>query len=386
MPLQTSLEELVGIAQELARDLLAKQADEVDREARWPAEGIRALQSAGLGGLVVPASAGGLGQGLVGLARVCEALAFGCTSTALCYGMHCVGTAVVAAKATTDQQRRLLEPIARGEHLTTLALSEPGTGSHFYLPETTAERAATGDLHLQGTKTFVTNGGHADSYVVSYRAMEAPPGEFSCALVSADAPGLHWGAPWAGWGLRGNSARSLELRRALVPARDLLGQEGDEIWYVFHVVAPFFLVSMSGTYLGAAAAAFAELLRQVGSRRYAHSAQGPARNSIVQHRIGTLYAQLERTRRLLYHAAVLGDAGTADALPALCSAKAEVAECAVALANEAMTLMGGRAYRDGTVVERVLRDCRAAHIMAPTTDVLRTWTGRALLGEPLLAD
>lgn len=382
--MQLTIDDLVEVSQALARDVLARDAERIDREAVWPVAGIRALLDAGMGGLVVPQRAGGLGHGLLGLARVCEALAGGCTSTAICFGMHCVGAAVVAAKATDDQRERLLEPMARGAHLTTLALSEPGTGSHFYLPETSAERTGDG-LRLHGTKSFVTNGGHADSYVMSYRAANAPPGEFSCALVHGDAPGLTWGPQWSGWGLRGNSARNAQLAAVPVPAGDLLGSEGDEIWYVFHVVAPYFLVSMSGTYLGAAAAAFAELLRQVGARNHTHTNAGPAQNPIVQHRIGELYAQLERTRRLLYHAAQLGDAGTSDALPALCSAKAEVAECAVNLTNEAMTLLGGRAYRDGTLVERTLRDCRAAHVMAPTTEVLRLWTGRALLGEPLLA-
>ena len=65
-------------------------------------------------------------------------------------------------------------------------------------------------------------------------------------------------------------------------------------------------------------------------------------------------------------------------------AKAEVADCVVTVANEAMTLCGGAAYRDDARLARILRDARAAHVMAPTTDVLRTWAGRALLGQPLL--
>jgi alkylation response protein AidB-like acyl-CoA dehydrogenase len=68
----------------------------------------------------------------------------------------------------------------------------------------------------------------------------------------------------------------------------------------------------------------------------------------------------------------------------LCSAKAEVAECAVEVVNEAMTLLGGKGYAAESLVHRLLRDARAAHVMAPTTDLLRTWTGRALLDVPLL--
>jgi alkylation response protein AidB-like acyl-CoA dehydrogenase len=71
---------------------------------------------------------------------------------------------------------------------------------------------------------------------------------------------------------------------------------------------------------------------------------------------------------------------------ALLSAKAEVADCAVNVANEAMTLTGGISYQEGSKLDRCLRDARASHVMAPTTDILRTWAGRALLGLPLLAE
>jgi alkylation response protein AidB-like acyl-CoA dehydrogenase len=73
-------------------------------------------------------------------------------------------------------------------------------------------------------------------------------------------------------------------------------------------------------------------------------------------------------------------------LPALCSAKAEVAEAAEGVAADAMTLVGGRGYVEGHVLPRLYRDIRAAHVMAPTTDLLRVWTGRAVLGLPILGD
>jgi len=372
-------------AEEIARDVLAPQSSEVDRDARWPEAGLRALQRA-LGGLVVPQSAGGMGLGLLALARVCEALGRECGSTAICFGMHCVGSAVLAAKATPAQATRYLEPIARGEHLTTLALSEPGTGSHFYLPETTVARDEAGVV-VTGEKSFVTNGGHADSYVISVRsaAPNAPPGEFSCLVLPAGTPGVSWGPSWEGWGMRGNSARTMRLEGARLSADVLLGEVGDEIWYVFQVVAPYFLIAMSGTYLGIAAAALDEALEHLKTRRHSHSSAALAETSVLQHRVGRLWAQVERTRLLIYQAAQLGDEGAPGSLPLLCAAKAEVAECAVAISNEALTLVGGRGYQQGAKLARSLRDARAAHVMAPTTDMLWTWAGRALLDQPLLA-
>jgi len=383
----TPLEKVLELAGAVAREVAAPLAEQTDREARWPAEALAALQEAGLGGLVVPEHAGGLGHGLGALASVCEILAEACASTAMCFGMHAVGSAVIAAKATPAQQARYLEPIVAGEHLTSLTLSEPGTGAHFWLPRTELQRTDDGFV-VDGTKTFVTNGGHADSYVVSTVAADlgAPLGEFSCVVVDADAPGLTWGPSWDGLGMRGNSSRSVELAGVPVDADALLGEPGDQIWYVFNVVAPYFLMAMAGSYLGVASGAFEDLRDHVTKRRYAHDGSRLAEQPVLQHRVGELWAVLERTRQLVRHAGTLGDRGDAAALPALCAAKAEVADCATTIVNGAMTLVGGIGYRGDGVLGRRLRDARAAHVMSPTTDLLRLWTGRALLGEHLLAD
>lgn len=348
---------------------------------------MRALQDAELGGLVVPEHAGGLGLGLSALVQVCEVLGRECASAALCFGMHCVASAVIAAKATDEQAEAYLGPIVRGEHLTTLALSEPGTGSHFWLPQTSLELSGS-EFVVRGRKTFVTSGRHADSYVISAVAAgaDAPPGEFSCLVVPGDSPGLVWGEPWQGIGMRGNSSTSVTLDGVRLPAQSLLGEEGDQIWFVFHVIAPYFLAAMAGTYLGLAAAAFDEARLHLVERRYSHDGSRLSQNPVLQHRIGVLWAQVERTRQLLRHAAAEGEAGRPEAIPALCSAKAEVAECATSVVNEAMTLVGGIGYREGGGLERRLRDARAAHVMSPTTDLLRMWVGRVLLGENLLGD
>ena len=384
----TELTSIVGRARELARTVVARDASEVDTQARWPEAGLRALQREGLGGLVVPAASGGLGLGLLALARVCEELGRSCASTGISFGMHCVASAVIAAKATPYQRGRYLEAISAGRHFTTLALSEPGSGAHFYYPQTRLVAESPDMYRVTGDKVFVTNGGHADSYVVSTVAAEAdaPPGHFSCVLVAAGADGLAWGAPWQGLGMRGNSSRALGLRRVPVPRQDLIGEEGDQIWYVFEVIAPYFLMAMAGTYLGVAASALDEATTHLGQRVYAHSGARLSHQSLLQHRLGTLWADVQRTRQLIYWAAAEGDERGPQALPALCSAKAEVADCVVRVVNDVMTLSGGSAYRDGSRLDRLLRDGRAAHVMAPTTDVLRTWVGRAVLGLPLLGD
>ena len=384
MTLPPEIRHLVEQTRAVCLDVIAPAADRIDADGHWPREGLQALASAGLSGLTVPRAHGGLGHGLLGLAAVTETIGRACASTGTCFGMHCVGAAVIAAKATAHHASRYLEPIARGEHVTTLALSESGSGSHFFLPGTRLER--DGDSYLvSGHKQFITSGGHADSYVLSTGAPdEAIEGEFSCLVVDGDAPGLRWGEPWRGFGMHGNSSRALELDRVRVPAANLLGEEGDQVWYVFEVVAPYFLTAMAGVYLGVAQAALDETIQHMKRRRYAHSGQTLADVDLLQHRVGQLWTGVEKSRLLLHHAARLGDLGSPDALTAVLASKADIAHTAVNTANEALTLCGGIAYRENSALTRHLRDARAAPVMAPTTDLLTLWTGRSALGLPLI--
>ncbi|WP_344632538.1 acyl-CoA dehydrogenase family protein [Streptomyces glaucosporus] len=377
----------VAVAREIAEGVLAPEAEAVDAERRWPDKGMAALRTR-LGGLVVPERFGGMGHGLLAVAQVGEATGRACASTSICFGMHLVGSAVIAAKAGERQGERYLEPIAAGEHLTTLALSEPMTGGEFWLPQTRMERSGPDRLRLTGAKSFVTNAGHADSYVVSTVATGPgkPPGQFSCTVVDAGAPGLAWGPEWEGFGMRGNASRGMELPGVEIPDWCLLGEEGDEIWYVFNVIAPYFLMAMAGTYLGVAAAALEEARAHLLRRRRARAGRSAAGRQVVQHRLGTMWARVERTRRLIYHAAAEAEVGGPEALPALASAKAEVADAAERTVNDALSLVGGVGYGERSPLHRMLRDARAAHVMSPVTDLLRVWTGRALLDEPLLAD
>ncbi|HSJ06403.1 MAG TPA: acyl-CoA dehydrogenase family protein [Longimicrobiales bacterium] len=380
------LRELAGRAREVAQDVVRASVEREDREAAWPAASMKALADAGLMGLLVPTGHGGHGLGMTALAAVSQEIARESPSTALCFAMHCVGTAVIAARPTPAQARDLLEPIARGEHITTLALSEPGSGSQFWLPATRLARTADG-YAVHGTKSFVTNGSHADSYVVSTVAADgagAGDGTFSLVVVDGSAAGLCWQDAWHGLGMRANSSRTVQLQDVHVPADRLLGRPGDQLWYVFEIVAPYFLMAMAGTYLGIAVECVEEARDHLGSRRHAHTGELLGASPLLAHRLGELWIRMDAARQLVYTAARRADAGDPDSLVPVFACKAAASKAAVDIANEAMTLAGGMAYRENSKLARMLRDARASHVMAPTTDQLQVWIGRALLKLPLL--
>jgi len=380
--------QIIKKAQEIAEQVASKEAFQADERAVWVSRTMQALQNEKLTGLVVPKESGGHGFGLYALTRVCEELGKGYSSAGLCFGMHCVGAAVIASKATEWQKKTYLEPIAAGEHITTLALSEPGTGAHFYFPQTSLSPISENELLVNGGKTFVTNGGHADSYVLSTVAAsaEANPDQFSCIVINKNSEGLQWGKDWDGLGMRGNSSKAAVVNNVRISSDQILGEKGDQLWYVFNVVAPYFLIAMSGTYLGIAERALQEAKNTLSKRTYTHNGVTLAHVSLLQHRLGTIWARVEQTRQLIYAAAHAGDKGDSNAITMILAAKAEVASCAVTTVNEAMTLAGGIAYQQNGILGMLMRDARAAHVMAPTTDILYTWIGRTLLDQPLLSD
>ena len=385
---RVSVDDIVAQAEELGRTVVTEERLDADANGRWVKASMEALKEQRLTALVVPEESGGLGKGLFAVARVCETLGKYYSSVGLCFGMHCVGTAVIAAKATSWQKEKYLREIATGKHITSLALSEPGTGAHFYIPQTSLMPISDAAFLINGKKTFVTNGGHADSYVISTMAAshEASPEQFSCVILDADTQGMTWGKPWDGLGMRGNSSLLLALDNVVVTDKHILGERGDQLWYVFNVVAPYFLTAMSGTYLGIAERALQEGKDALLQRTYAHSGTNLAQLSILQHRLGTLWARVERTRTLIYSAAHKGDTGDSSTVLSLLAAKAEVASCCVDTVNDIMTLTGGIGYSGNSILAMLLRDARAAHVMGPTTDMLYTWLGRSLLGQPILSE
>ncbi|WP_075293284.1 acyl-CoA dehydrogenase family protein [Pararhizobium arenae] len=383
--LAPGLIELQTTAASIAQQYLAPDAERIDGECVWPDKGMTALARAGLTGLHMPRRVGGAEEGLLALAVVTEELGAACSSTAMCFGMHSVAAKVLAAKATPDQEERFLLPIARGEHITSLALSEASTGVHFFLPGSHF-RPDGNSFVISGDKSFVTSGGYADSYVVSAvtPGSELDPGSFSCLVVEANAPGLEWREPWQGYGMRGNSSRPVFLNDVVVPKSNLLGAEGDQIWYVFEVVAPYFLIAMAGVYLGISRAALQLAIDHLRTRSHSHTGETLSEVPALWHQVAEAWTDVEATRQLVRSAASNADAGAPDAALGLFAAKSRVAQTVTSVTETAMILMGGRGYADKSRITRLHRDARAAHVMAPTTHLLQTWLGRSLLGLPLL--
>jgi isovaleryl-CoA dehydrogenase len=361
----------------LAQSVIAPGAAEVDRESRFPAEQLSALGQTGALGLLVPRDQGGAGGGLVALAGACQTVGAACASTGMVFLMHSV-TAATVAGGGGGSASELLEGMATGATLGTLAFSERGTGAHFYAPELRAERR-DGSVRVSGRKAFVTSGGHADAMLV---LLQGDSDGLDCYAIRRDAPGVRFDGRWQGLGMRGNSSIAVELDDVALDEDARIGDAGRAAELVFGVVAPTFLVGLAAVNVGIAQAALSAALEHAKSRRYPDGS-ALVEVATVQHALADMDIDVRAARTLLEEAACLGDDGDEAALVALMEAKVLCTDVAARVTQAALEVCGGQGYTPALPIERHLRDARAGAVMAPTNGVLRTWTGKAIAGIPV---
>lgn len=365
---------------QITDEVIAPLAARIDRERRFPKEAIQALGAAGLLGLLVPKEAGGLGGTLADLSAAAEIIAEACGSTAMCFLMHSCATMVVVSKATPQQQERYLRPIARGEKLGTLAFSETGTGAHFYSPEIQAV-LENGHFVLNGKKSFVTNGDEADFLVVITNA-SSPELGMDMIIVDSDTPGIRFEGTWEGIGLAGNNSIALHMDNVRVPQTQVVGAEGDGMGLIFQVVAPTFILGVSGVNAGLARGAYRSALRHAQTRKYADG-RSLAEIQAIQFYLSEMFGCVESASLFVRNAADKAVQGHEDAILHVMQSKIFASEQAIRVTNLAMQVCGGQGYTPALPVERYLRDARAGAVMAPTTEVLKEWVGKSVAGVPL---
>lgn len=353
-------------------------AEVVDRTAQFPRSALAALAEAGLLGLLSAPEVGGLGGSLADASRVVSRLAQACGSTAMVVTMHYCAIAVIEQYGSSE----LRGQIAAGRHLSTLAFSESGSRSHFWAPMSEAVAAEGESFLLTGSKTMVTSALEADSYVWSSRPVQAA-GASTIWLVASDNPGLTRPKPFDGLGLRGNASAPISADGARVAASARLGADGKGFAIMMDTVLPIFSVLNASCSIGMMESALTRATKHVGQTRLEHLGSSLAD-------LPTLRAYLARARiRTDAVQALLSDTLDAlanereDAMLRVLEIKATAAEAALEVTDTAMRVCGGAAFRKDLAIERLFRDARAASVMAPTSDVLYDFIGKAVCGLPL---
>lgn len=366
-------------------EVVAPRATEVDVSGEFPREQVRALGAAGLLALTVPADLGGGGAGLREAAEVIRELGYVCGSTAMVVTMHYA--AVGALTAAGD--KGTLTSVAAGDHLSTLAFSEKGSRSHFWAPLSSAVPLDDGQtVRLEASKSWVTSAGEADSYVWSSQPLSgaAGAGPMTLWLVPAGAAGLSVAGAFDGLGLRGNSSAPMTADGVTVPLGALLGTDGAGLDLALAAVLPVFLICSAAMSAGLMRRLADETAAHLGRTRFENLGVSLAQQTGPRAQLARLRIEADRAWALVAETLTAVERGREDAQLLVLEVKAAAGEAAADAADLALKVGGGAAFRKESVVERLFRDSRAARVMAPTTDALHDFIGRALLGLPLLGE
>ena len=363
----------------IAVEIVGPAAAETDRASAFPRAALDALAQAGLLGLVSAAEVGGLGHGHRAAALVVERLARECASTAMVVCMHYAAAAVIEAHGP----RAVREDIAAGRHVSTLAFSEAGSRSHFWAPVSSATPVAgNGHVRLDAKKSWITSAGQADSYVWSSRPMTGD-GASTIWLVPARATGLRVTAPFEGLGLRGNASSPVAAENALVEKAAMLGADGNGFEVMMGIVLPYFQLMIAAMSIGTMQAVTAKAAAHVGGTKLQHLGSALADLPTIRAYLARMQIKTDLARALLLDTLAAIESGRADTMLRVLEVKAAAGEAALEVTDLAMRVCGGAAFRKEAGVERHFRDARAASVMAPTTDVLYDFIGKAVCGLPL---
>jgi alkylation response protein AidB-like acyl-CoA dehydrogenase len=361
-------------------EVIAPGAAEVDARAAFPRQQLGALAEAGLLALTVPAAFGGAGEGLRAASHVVRELGAVCGSTAMIVTMHYSATAALAAGGMQDT----LTAIGAGRHLSTLAFSEFGSRSHFWAPLSTA-KADGGDVRLDAQKSWVTAAGEADSYIWSSQPLEAE-GPMTLWVVPGSAEGLTVAGTFDGLGLRGNASSPMTAEGLRVPRSAMIGTDGAGLDLALAAVLPVFLICNASMSAGLMRRLAEETAEHLQHTHLQHLGQSLAEQIQPRAQLAKLRIEADRARGLIEDTLTAVEQGRPDAQLQVLEVKAAAGEAAADAADLALRACGGAAFRKESPVERLFRDSRAARVMAPTTDALYDFIGRALCGLPLLGD
>jgi len=353
--------------QETVRAFVAKEvtplAPHVDETGEFPWPTLKAMGKLGLLGLNVPEAYGGSGADYLSVALMLEEIGKGCGSTGLIVAAHlglaCGPLALFGAEA---QKRRWLVPMAQGQLLGCLGLTEPGAGCDLRAIRTTAVRDGESWV-INGSKMWLTNGAEAGLAILLVRTGE----KFSHFLVPADTAGVSFGPPEQKMGLHGSHTYAVSLEDVRVPAENLLGAEGRGLAQTLQVLdgGRIGIASLSLGLAEAAcdaAAVYAKTRHTFGQPLIEHQA--------IAFMLADMAAEIEASRWLIYRAAWLRDEGQPHTKEASI-AKLVATEMAERAARNAIQIHGGYGYSSEYPVERIYRDARLMTIGEGTSEMQR---------------
>jgi len=378
-----------------AQEHIAPRAGAWDRAGLVPPTAIEDLRERGYLGAPLPAELGGGGMEAITYGLLTEEIGRACSSTRSLLTVHDMVGLTVQRWGSARLKESFLPPLAKGELLGALALSEPGVGSDAAAVETRA-RQQGGEWVLDGTKTWTTFGQIANLFLTFARTEDAGSGggasrggasrggapgggQVTAFLVPASSPGLSVRPIHTMVGTRASMLAELTFDGCRIPGEYLIGRVGFGFSHVAHTALDHGRYSVAWGSVGIAQACLDACLAFTGERQ--QFGVPLAEHPLVRRKLTEMIASVRAARLLCYRAGHLRREGDPDATAETMIAKYFASRTAVAAANDAVQLHGARGLSEDFPIERYLRDAKVTEIIEGSSQIQQLTIPRFPLGD-----
>jgi isovaleryl-CoA dehydrogenase len=376
--LDAEIEALRDMVRRFAQDRIAPLAAEIDRSNEFPQHLWKELGGLGLLGITADPDFGGSGMGYLAHVVAMEEISRASASVGLSYGAHsnlCVNQ--INRWGTEAQKEKYLPALCSGEHVGSLAMSEPGSGSDVVSMRLRADKKNDRYV-LSGNKMWITNGPDANTLVV-YAKTEPTMGSrgITAFLIERGMKGFSVAQKLDKLGMRGSNTGELVFDGVEVPFENVLGQENRGVEVLMSGL-DYERTVLAGGPLGIMFACLDAALPYVQTRRQFGQAIGDFQ--LVQGKLADMYTTMNAARAYVYAVAAACDRGETtrkDAAGCILFA----AEKATQMALDAIQLLGGNGYINDYPTGRLLRDAKLYEIGAGTSEIRRWLIGREMMAE-----
>ena len=364
---------------EFAQKEIAPLAREYDEQEKFPREQLNGLAELGLLGMIIPEENGGAGFDTVSYALALEEIAKADPSVCVIVGVtNSVCCFPILSFGTDEQKQKYLAPLAQGEKLGAFCLSEPQAGSD----ATNLKCRAVfedGFYVLNGTKSWVTNGGIADVYLVMAVTGEKDgKKEITAFLIDSTEKGLAVSSIEHKMGQRASQTAEMSLTDVRIPAENVLGKVGEGMKVALSSLDNG-RIGIAALSVGIAQAALDE------STRYAKDriafGKPIAEQQAIQFKLADMAVAVEAARLLTLRAAAMKDRGHKQTGFYAAQAKVFASETANKVAADAVQIHGGNGYSRHYAVEKLYRDARITTIYEGTSEIQRIVISRGILRD-----
>ena len=363
---------------EFAEAEIAPHVRRWDQASQFPEELMPKLAALGLMGVIFPEEYGGAGLGYIDYAIVIEELSRVDGSVGIIVAAHtslCANH--ICQCGSEEQRRRYLPDLASGRKLGCWSLTEPEAGSDAAGTRTTAVRQDDCYL-LNGSKTFTTNGHHADLCVAMASTNRAKGHHgISAFLIEKGTPGFRVGKKEDKLGLRASDTSEVIFEDCRLSAANLLGKEGAGFVDSLRILDGG-RISIAAMAIGMAQGAYEAALKHAKQRK--QFGRPISEFQAIQWKLVDMATEIDAARLLNYRAAWLADRGLRHTKESS-MAKLYASEVAVRVANEALQVHGGYGFIKDYPAEKYYRDVKLCTIGEGTSEIQRLIIARQILGD-----